>query len=96
MDPNMIRKMQKLQKELQQKSEEFMEQEFTKTKHGITIVAKGSKKIVSVKLEDTDLIDPEDPEILEDVFLVVINELFNEIDEKQESLMPDMPGGLGF
>ncbi|WP_427909667.1 YbaB/EbfC family nucleoid-associated protein [Mycoplasmopsis bovis] len=96
MDQNMLRKMQKLQKELELKNEEFMEQEFKTSKHGVTIVAKGSKKIVSIMIEDLNLLDPEDPEIIEDVILLLLNELFEEIDEKQQALMPNMPSGFGF
>ncbi|VEU75581.1 UPF0133 protein MALL_0399 [Mycoplasmopsis maculosa] len=95
MDQNMIRKLQKMQEEIQQKSELFMEKEFTLTKQGVTVIAKGSKKIVSIKISDTDLIDPEDPEILEDVLSLVINELFIMIDDEQEEMMPNIPG-LGF
>ncbi|MBT1323133.1 YbaB/EbfC family nucleoid-associated protein [Mycoplasmopsis bovis] len=96
MDQNMLRKMQKLQKELELKNEEFMEQEFKASKHGVTIVVKGSKKIVSIRIEDSNLLDPEDPEIIEDVILLLLNELFEEIDEKQQALMPNMPSGFGF
>ncbi|WP_406617011.1 YbaB/EbfC family nucleoid-associated protein [Mycoplasmopsis adleri] len=95
MDQNMIRKMQKLQQELEDKTAVFLEQEFTITKHGVTIVAKGSKQIVSITIEDNDLLDPEDPEILQDILQLALNELFDDIDEKQKALMPNIPG-LGF
>ncbi|MGV2393604.1 UNVERIFIED_CONTAM: YbaB/EbfC family nucleoid-associated protein [Campylobacter lari] len=95
MDQNMIRKLQKMQQELEAKTDEFMEQEFNLSKHGITVIAKGNKKIVSIKIEDEDLLDPEDPEILEDVLSLVMNELFTLIDDKQEEMMPAMPN-LGF
>ncbi|WP_029513133.1 YbaB/EbfC family nucleoid-associated protein [Mycoplasmopsis primatum] len=96
MDQNMIRKMQKMQKELQEKQEEFMEREFSFSKHGVHVSAKGSKKITSIEIEDKDLLDPEDPEILQDVILLVINELFETIDNELAAIMPAMPGGLGF
>ncbi|WP_027334982.1 YbaB/EbfC family nucleoid-associated protein [Mycoplasmopsis felifaucium] len=96
MDQNMIRKMQKMQQELQQKSEIFMDQDFTLTKHGVTVIAKGSKKIVSIEISDADLLDPEDPEILQDILQLTINELFDSIDDKQQELMPNLPSGFGF
>lgn len=98
MDQAMLRKMQKLQQEVQEKTEQFMEETFKLEKHGIEVTAKGSKKIVSVKIKDSILLDPDDAETLEDLLLLVINELFDTIDEEQEKLMPAMPGlgGLGF
>ncbi|WP_233736829.1 YbaB/EbfC family nucleoid-associated protein [Mycoplasmopsis agalactiae] len=51
---------------------------------------------MSIKIEDSNLLDPEDPEIIEDVILLLLNELFTEIDEKQQALMPAMPSGFGF
>ncbi|WP_029608476.1 YbaB/EbfC family nucleoid-associated protein [Mycoplasma simbae] len=96
MDQAMLRKMQKLQKELQDKTEEFMEQTFSEEKYGLEVVAKGSKRIVAINIKDEDLVDPEDPQTLSDLLTLVINQLFTKIDEEQEKLMPQMPGGFGF
>ncbi|MBZ4195175.1 YbaB/EbfC family nucleoid-associated protein [Mycoplasma sp. 1331] len=95
MDLNMIRKMQKLQKEIQEKQEKFMDEVFTHSKHGVTISCKGNKQIVDIKIGDPDLLDPEDPEILEDIFQLALNEIFEIIDEKLQAMMPEMPGGFG-
>ncbi|QSF13393.1 YbaB/EbfC family nucleoid-associated protein [Mycoplasma sp. Mirounga ES2805-ORL] len=96
MDQALLRKMQKMQQELQTKTEEFYETIFEIEKHGIEIKAKGSKKIVSIKIKDSILLDPEDSETIEDLLVLTINELFSTIDEKQEDLMPAMPTGLPF
>lgn len=96
MDQNMLKKMQKLQKELKAKTEEFMEMDFKEEKHGLEVIAKGSKRIESINIKDTDLLDPEDPETLADLMKIVVNSLFARIDEEQEKLMPQMPGGFGF
>ncbi|WP_029512902.1 YbaB/EbfC family nucleoid-associated protein [Mycoplasmopsis iners] len=95
MDQAMIRKMQKLQKELEAKEEVFQETDFSLEKHGIEVIAKGSKKIVSIKIKESFLLDPEDAETLEDLLALVINDLFIEIDEKHQEMMPNIPG-LGF
>lgn len=96
MNPEMLKQMKKMQKELEEKSALFLDKEFSLTKHGVTVLAKGSKKIISIIIGDEDLLDPEDPEILQDVLQLTINELFDMIDEEQSELMPSMPGGFGF
>ncbi|OAB48684.1 YbaB/EbfC family nucleoid-associated protein [Mycoplasmopsis gallinarum] len=96
MDLGMLRKMQKLQKEIEAKTEEFNEKEFTLEKHGIEIVAKGSKKIISIKFKEVFLLDPEDAETTEDLLVLLINQLYEQIDEEEKQLMPAMPNGLGF
>ncbi|WP_029906369.1 YbaB/EbfC family nucleoid-associated protein [Mycoplasmopsis opalescens] len=96
MDQQMLRKMQKLQKDYSEKAEVFADQKFTLEKQGIEIVMKGNKKMVSIKIKDEILIDPEDPETLEDLIVLTINELENQIDEEQEKLMPNLPAGFGF
>ncbi|VEU76988.1 YbaB/EbfC family nucleoid-associated protein [Mycoplasmopsis columbina] len=95
MDQAMLRKMQKLQKEFEQKEEIFQEEEFKLEKQGVEVIAKGSKKIVSIKIKETFLLDEDDPETLEDLLTLVINDLFILIDEKHEEIMPNIPG-LGF
>ncbi|WP_027120821.1 YbaB/EbfC family nucleoid-associated protein [Mycoplasmopsis lipofaciens] len=96
MDQAMLRKMQKLQNEIQAKQEAFMEEVFSMEKQGIEVTAKGSKKIVSIRIKETILLDPEDAETIEDLLTLTINELFNHIDEEQEKIMPQIPGGFGF
>ncbi|MCS4536730.1 MULTISPECIES: YbaB/EbfC family nucleoid-associated protein [unclassified Mycoplasma] len=96
MDQNMLRRLQKMQKEIENKTEEFHSTEFKEEKYGLEVVATGNKRIVSIKINDEDLVDPEDPQTLEDLMKLVINQLFAKIDEEQEKLMPQMPGGFGF
>ncbi|QBF34692.1 YbaB/EbfC family DNA-binding protein [Mycoplasmopsis phocirhinis] len=96
MDQNMLRRIQKMQKEIQNKTEEFHQKEFSEEKYGLEVVATGEKRIVSIKIKDQDLIDPDDAQTLEDLMKLVINQLFSKIDEEQEKLMPQMPGGFGF
>ncbi len=96
MDQGMLRKLQMMQKQIQEKQEQFMDEEFSIEKQGIEIKAKGSKKIVSIKIKESILLDPDDAETLEDLLSLAINELFDKIDEEQQKIMPAMPSGLGF
>ncbi|WP_406616083.1 YbaB/EbfC family nucleoid-associated protein [Mycoplasmopsis hyopharyngis] len=95
MNPEMMKKIRKMQAELAQKQEEFVKKEFTIEKQGLVIVAYGSKKIKSISINEA-LIDPDDKELLEDILVIAINELNEQIDAEQEEMMPDIPmPGLG-
>ncbi|MEA4115689.1 YbaB/EbfC family nucleoid-associated protein [Mycoplasma sp. 744] len=95
MDQGLLRKLQKIQKEAEIKEEAFLEKTFSIEKQGIEVIAKGSKQIVSIKIKETILLDPEDAETLEDLITLTINDLFLQIDEEHQQIMPNIPG-FGF
>ncbi len=95
MNPEMMKKLKKMQAELMEKQEAFAQKEFIVEKQGLTIIALGSKKIKSIDIDEV-LIDPDDKELLQDVLVIALNELYEKIDKEQEEMMPQMPGGLGF
>ncbi|KKB27087.1 hypothetical protein MM26B8_03180 [Mycoplasmopsis meleagridis] len=95
MDQAMLRKMQKMQKEFEANEEIFQQKEFSLEKQGVEVVAKGNKEIVSIKIKESVLLDPDDPETLEDLITLTINDLFTNIDEEHEAIIPNIPG-LGF
>ncbi|MGP1451627.1 MAG: YbaB/EbfC family nucleoid-associated protein [Metamycoplasmataceae bacterium] len=95
MNPEMMKKLKKMQAELMEKQEAFAQKEFIVEKQGLTITALGSKKIKSIDIDEV-LIDPDDKELLQDVLVIALNELYEKIDKEQEEMMPQMPGGLGF
>jgi hypothetical protein len=57
----------------------------------ITMTGKGTATKLSI---DKSLIDPEDPEMLEDLIVAAINDASSKSDAMKESLMSDM-GGMG-
>lgn len=95
MNPEMLKRLRKMQSELEKKQKEFNEKEFVVEKQGVKIVAFGNKKIKSISIDEV-LIDPEDKELIEDLIVVAWNELIDEIEEAEEELAPAMPNGLPF
>lgn len=93
MNPEMIKKLKKMQQELALKQEEFTQKEFVVEKQGLKITSFGSKKIKSIEIDEM-LIDPDDKELLQDVLIIALNEMNELIDKEQEELMPQMPAGF--
>ncbi|VEU78413.1 YbaB/EbfC family nucleoid-associated protein [Mycoplasmopsis columbinasalis] len=92
MDAQQLRKAKKLQQETMAKQETFEKQEFSLEKHGIEIKANGARKILALKIKDSVLFDPEDPETLEDLLILTLNELFENISDEEDKLLPNIPG----
>lgn len=95
MNPEMLKRLRKMQAELEKKQKEFNNKEFTIEKQGVKIVASGNKKLISITIDEM-LIDPDDKDLIEDLIVVAWNELIDEIDEAEEELAPSMPNGLPF
>jgi len=95
MDMRMLAQVQKMQKELQKKQQEFFNKEFeVDYKNGSVVVnIMGSKKIAGIKINPA-LIDPEDPITLQEMVAEAINQAIETIEEMEKDLMPNM-GGLG-
>jgi len=90
-----MKKFQKMQRDMMKAQKELEESVFTGTASGgmVTVEAKGTKEIVSVKL-NPDIVDPEDVEMLEDVILLALNDVFHQIDEKNEATMGQFTQGM--
>lgn len=95
MNPEMLKRLRKMQTELEKKQKEFNKKEFIIEKQGVKIVASGNKKLVSISIDEM-LIDPDDKDLIEDLIVVAWNELIDEIEEAEEELAPAMPNGLPF
>jgi DNA-binding protein YbaB len=54
----------------------------------------GEKQIISLKIAK-DAIDPEDPEMLEDLITTAVNEAGKKADEMVQKSMSEVTGGLG-
>ncbi|QZE12619.1 YbaB/EbfC family nucleoid-associated protein [Mycoplasma sp. Ms02] len=91
MNPEMIKRLKKLQSEMELKQKELEKKEFKVEKHGVNLVMLGDFSVSSIKIDES-LIDPEDKELLEDLLVVALNEAIDQIQEAQEALAPSMPG----
>ncbi|WP_296956175.1 YbaB/EbfC family nucleoid-associated protein [uncultured Dialister sp.] len=93
---NMLKKARKMQEELQKKQEALKKQTVDVSVGGgaVALTMNGEKQIVSLKIS-RDAIDPEDPEMLEDLITTAVNEAGKKADEMVQKSMSEVTGGLG-
>ena len=96
---HMMIQAQKMQRELQKAQDALAEKEFKITKAGlVTITVLGSKEVKSIEIEE-DGYEKDNKEMVEELIVSGLNELFNQIDEESEEInkrITGRSGGLGF
>ncbi|MDR0886545.1 MAG: YbaB/EbfC family nucleoid-associated protein [Clostridiales Family XIII bacterium] len=60
----------------------------------VTVKMNGQKELLSLNI-DPDVMDPEDPEMLQDLIIVAINEAIRQIEETSSREMESLTAGLG-
>ena len=95
MNPMMMKKIQKMQKDMWKAQKDIEESVFTGSAAGgmVTIEVKGTKEINKVNINPS-VVDPEDVEMLEDVILLALNDALRQVDEKTESTMGQFTKGM--
>lgn len=93
---NMLKKARKMQEDMQKMQEELKKQTVDVSVGGgaVTLVMNGEKQIVSLKISK-DAIDPNDPEMLEDLITSAVNEAGKKADDLVQQGMSKVTGGLG-
>ena len=95
----MMIQAQKMQRELQKAQEALAKKEFKVTKAGlVTITVLGSKEVKSIEIEE-DGYEKDNKEMIEELIVTGLNELFEQIDEESEEInkrITGRSGGLGF
>jgi len=91
-----MRQLQAMQAEMERVQEELDAKEVETTAGGgaVAVRVNGKKEVLSIKI-DPDVMDKEDPEMLEDLILVAVNEALRQIEEMSQSEMSKLTGGLG-
>lgn len=101
---DMLKQVQKMQEDMANLQEDLDAREYTATSGGgmISVTVNGKHEITELKI-NPDAIDPEEPEMLEDLITVAINEAIATATKTSEDEMgaitgglniPGMPGGL--
>ena len=92
---SMIKQAQKMQAEMERIQAETEEKTVEATAGGgaVSVVMKGSKELVSIKLSP-DVVDPDDIEMLEDLIVAAVNEASKSANELMEESMRSITGGL--
>lgn len=91
-----MRQIQAMQTEMARMQEELDAKEVEATAGGgaVAVRVNGKKEVLSIKI-DPDVMDPTDPEMLEDLVLVAVNEALRQIEEMSQADMNKLTGGLG-
>lgn len=96
---NLMRQAQKMQEEMQNKMKEADEElentSLSATAGGgmVEVTILGNKKITGISIKP-EVIDPEDPEMLEDLIIAATNEAIQKADELEKKLKGNITGGL--
>ena len=91
-----MRQLQAMQAEMARVQEELDAREVETTAGGgaVAVRVNGKKEVLSIKI-DPDVMDKDDPEMLEDLILVAVNEGLRQIEEMSQAEMGKLTGGLG-
>ena len=92
MNPNMINKIKKIQKQMMEAQEVLERKEFFGKASGVTVIMQGTRQVIDVQInpEITDEVD-----MLQDAILLAVNDALKQIDKEQEETMGQFSGGLG-
>ena len=84
---------QKMQRELKKAKDQLHEKEFSKNQAGVVnVTVKGDKTVVKVDIDKDAL---EDKEMVEDMIVMALNELYEQIDDEEAAIEDRLSGGRG-
>lgn len=92
---NMMKEIEKLQKQMEEAQERVDNMEVTATSGGgaVSVTVNGKNEVKGIKI-DMELEGKEDVDILEDMLVVAINDALSQVKEKSDSEMGRLTGGL--
>jgi len=92
---NMLKQAQALQTQMEEAQAELKEASVTATAGGgvITVEMGGDRKLRKVSI-DPDALDPDDHELVEDLFMAAVNEATDKLEAMQQERMSGLTGGL--
>lgn len=93
---NMMKKIQEMQAQLEQKQAEIEETEFSASAGGgaVEVTVTGAHEIKAIDLKP-EVVDPDDIEMLSDLIIAAANEAMKKADDAMEQAMGALKGGLG-
>ncbi|WP_099975140.1 MULTISPECIES: YbaB/EbfC family nucleoid-associated protein [Lactobacillaceae] len=92
---NMMKQAQKMQKQMMDAQEQMKNAEYTGSSSQDLVVAKvnGEHKLLDLKI-DPKIIDPEDPDLLQDMIVDAVGNAINKALKEQESALGQYTNGL--
>lgn len=92
MNPNMLNKLKKIQKQMMEAQEALERKEFFGKASGVTVVMQGTRQVIDVQIHPEMA---EDLDMLQDAILLAVNDALKQIEKEQEETMGQFSGGLG-
>ena len=89
----MLKQAQKLQKEMMDAQEQINNMEFTGKSSLVTARVNGRKELIDIKI-DSEEIDKDDIEMIQDMIVVAINDAFKQVDKETEEKMGKYTKGM--
>jgi DNA-binding YbaB/EbfC family protein len=91
----MMKQMQKMQKEMVKAQDELNAKEFTgsSTNDLVTVTFTGDKNMKAMTI-NPELIDPEDPDMLQDMIVLAVNDAITKITKETDQTMGKYTKGL--
>ena len=92
---NMMKKIQEMQAQMEQKQAEIEASEFVASAGGgaVEVTVSGAHEVKDIKLQP-DVVDPEDIEMLTDLIIAATNEAMRKADDAMNQAMQAAQGGL--
>ncbi len=91
---NMMKKLQEMQANMEAAQAELAVAEYSATAGGaVDVTVNGSHEIKAIHIKP-EVMDPEEPDMLEDLLLAALNEAMRKADETAEREMGKITGGL--
>ncbi|MBQ2106043.1 MAG: YbaB/EbfC family nucleoid-associated protein [Lachnospiraceae bacterium] len=93
---NLVKQAQRMQRQMEEKTKELEEKEYTAAVGGgaVSVTVSGKKEVVAVKISP-EAVDPDDVEMLEDMIMAATNEALHKMEEESSAAMAQLTGGLG-
>ena len=92
---NMMKKIQEMQAQMEQKQAEIEATEFTASAGGgaVEVVVTGAHEVKAINMQP-DVVDPDDIDMLSDLIIAATNEAMRKADDAMNQAMQAAQGGL--
>ncbi len=92
---NMMKKVQKMQADMEKLQKEIEEKEFEASVGGgaVSVKVNGKKEVVGIALKE-EIVDPDDIEMLQDLIMSAVNEALRQAEDTASKEMSRLAGGV--
>lgn len=81
----MLKNAKRIQSEMEKDEQVVAKQSFVVEKQGIKVTMNGQRKITEIIINEA-LIDPEDPELIQDLVMLAVNEVLEKIEAAYDEI----------